>query len=316
MTITQLQYVLAVAEHRNFTLAAEKCFVTQPTLSMQVQKLEDELDIQIFDRGKKPISITESGQKIVEQARNIVNEAARIRDIVDQEKGYIGGTYTLGIIPTVMPTLLPMFLKTFIDRYPKVHLVIREQNTDQIIRNLAEGHLDAGIAATPLGREFIVERPLYYEPFVAYTPSGHRLAASGKLNPEALDLGDILLLEDGHCFRDGVINLCKATGQDEQARFQLESGSFETLLNLADEHMGMTLLPYLHTLGLDEKRKAHLRFFEDPPPAREVSLIYHKKELKHQITEALQEVIAAVVRGAITFQDVKLISPTLSRKAS
>ena len=289
MTITQLQYVLAVAEYRNFTLAAEKCFVTQPTLSMQVQKLEDELDIQIFDRGKKPISITEAGQKIVDQARNIVNEAARIRDIVDQEKGYIGGTYTLGIIPTVMPTLLPMFLKTFIDRYPKVHLVIREQNTDQIIKNLAEGHLDAGIAATPLEQEFLVERPLYY---------------------------DILLLEDGHCFRDGVINLCKATGQGEEERFQLQSGSFETLLNLSDEQMGMTLLPYLHTLGLDEKRKGNLRYFEDPTPAREVSLIYHKKELKHQITEALREVISAVVRGAITFQDVKLISPTLSRKAS
>lgn len=316
MTITQLQYVLAVAEHRNFTLAAEKCFVTQPTLSMQVQKLEDELELQIFDRGKKPISITEAGQKIVEQARNIVNEAARIRDIVDQEKGYIGGTYTLGIIPTVMPTLLPMFLKTFIDRYPKVHLVIREQNTDQIIRNLAEGHLDAGIAATPLEKDFLVERPLYYEPFVAYTPAGHRLADSGKLNPEELDLGDILLLEDGHCFRDGVINLCKATAQEEEAHFQLQSGSFETLLNLADEQMGMTLLPYLHTIGLDEKRKANLRFFEDPPPAREVSLIYHKKELKHQVTEALRDVISAVVRGAITFQDVKLISPTSSRKAS
>lgn len=316
MTITQLQYVLAVAEHRNFTLAAEKCFVTQPTLSMQVQKLEDELDLQIFDRSKKPISITEAGLKIVEQARNIVNEAARIRDIVDQEKGYIGGTYTLGIIPTVMPTLLPMFLKTFIDRYPKVHLVIREQNTEQIIRNLEEGHLDAGIAATPLGKDFLVERPLYYEPFVAYTPAGHRLASPGKLAPEDLDLCDILLLEDGHCFRDGVINLCKATGQGEPERFQLQSGSFETLLNLADEHMGMTLLPYLHTLGLDEKRKANLRFFKDPPPAREVSLIYHKKELKHQITEALREVISAVVRGAITFQDVKLISPTLPARAS
>lgn len=310
MTITQLQYVLAVAEHRNFTLAAEKSFVTQPTLSMQVQKLEDELDVLIFDRSTKPISITEAGQKIVDQARNIVHEAARIRDIVDQEKGFIGGTYTLGVIPTVMPTLLPMFLKTFTSRFPKVHLIIKEQSTEHLIENLREGHLDAGIAATPLRIEHLVERPLYYEPFVAYVPSGHRLSATGKIRPEDLDLDDILLLQDGHCFRDGVINLCKATNRMDNEEFSLESGSFETLVKLADEGMGMTLLPYLHTLDLDAGRQERIRYFQDPPPAREVSLIYHKKELKYQITEALKEVISSVVRGAIAFHDVQIVSPT------
>ncbi len=310
MTITQLQYVLAVAEHRNFTLAAEKSFVTQPTLSMQVQKLEDELDVLIFDRSTKPISITEAGQKIVDQARNIVHEAARIRDIVDQEKGFIGGTYTLGVIPTVMPTLLPMFLKTFTSRFPKVHLIIKEQSTEHLIENLREGHLDAGIAATPLRIEHLVERPLYYEPFVAYVPSGHRLSATGKIRPEDLDLDDILLLQDGHCFRDGVINLCKATNRMDNEEFSLESGSFETLVKLADEGMGMTLLPYLHTLDLDAGRKERIKYFQDPPPAREVSLIYHKKELKYQITEALKEVISSVVRGAIAFHDVQIVSPT------
>lgn len=310
MTITQLQYVLAVAEHRNFTVAAEKCFVTQPTLSMQVQKLEDELDLLIFDRSKKPISITEAGQKIVDQARNIVNEAARIRDIVDQEKGFIGGTFTLGVIPTIMPTLLPMFLKSFIDRYPKVRLIIKEQSTESLIANLLEGHLDAGIAATPLRIEQLTERPLYYEPFVGYVPDGHRLAGLGKIRPEDLDLEDILLLQDGHCFRDGVVNLCKAGSRLDSDHFQLESGSFETLVKLADEGLGMTLLPFLHTLDLGDDRRENLRFFQDPPPAREVSLIYHKKELKFQITESLKEVIASVVRGAIAFQDVKIISPT------
>jgi len=310
MTITQLQYVLAVAEHRNFTVAAEKSFVTQPTLSMQVQKLEDELDVLIFDRGTKPISITEAGQKIVDQARNIVHEAARIRDIVDQEKGFIGGTYSLGIIPTVMPTLLPMFLKIFTDRYPKVHLIIREQSTERLIENLREGHLDAGIAATPLGIEHLTERPLYYEPFVAYIPQGHRLSAPGKIRPEDLDLDDILLLQDGHCFRDGVINLCKATNRMDNEHFNLESGSFETLVKLADEGMGMTLLPYLHTLDLDARRQERIRYFQDPAPAREVSLIYHKKELKYQITGALKDVISSVVRGAIAFQDVQIVSPT------
>lgn len=309
MTITQLQYVLAVAEYRNFTLAAQKSYVTQPTLSMQVQKLEDELDVLIFDRGKKPIAITEVGQKIVAQAKNIVNEANRIQDIVDQDKGFIGGDFILGIIPTVMPTLLPMFLKTFINRYPRVNLIIKEQSTESLIRNIQDGHIDAAIAATPLEIEFIKERPLYYEPFVGYVPQNHRLGKADTLAPEDLDVSDVLLLQDGHCFRDGVINLCKAPKNMEDDHFQLESGSFETLVNLADEDMGMTLLPYLNTLELDAVKKKNLKYFGNPSPAREVSLIYHKSELKIQITEALRDVISGIVRGAIAFQDVEIISP-------
>jgi LysR family hydrogen peroxide-inducible transcriptional activator len=308
MTITQLQYVLAVAEYKNFTLAAEKSFVTQPTLSMQVQKLEDELDILLFDRSKKPITITEVGIKIVAQAKNIVNEAARIKDIVEQEKGYIGGDYVLGIIPTIMPTLLPMFLKTFIQKYPKVNLIIKEQNTESLIQNIRDGHLDAAIAATPLEVDFIKERPLYYEPFVGYIPKEHRLGNSTKIVPEDLDIEDILLLQDGHCFREGVLNLCK-TPKISSEHFSLQSGSFETLINLSNEGLGMTLLPYLNTIDLDEAKKKNLKYFKDPSPAREVSLIYHKKELKVQITEALKDVITSIVRGAIAFQDVKIISP-------
>ena len=309
MTITQLQYVLAVAEYKNFTLAAEKSFVTQPTLSMQVQKLEDELDVLIFDRSKKPITITEVGEKIVAQAKNIVAEAERIKDIVDQDKGYIGGDYTLGIIPTVMPTLLPMFLNAFIKKYPKVNLIIKEQSTQTMIKNVMDGHLDAGIAATPLEIEFIKERPLYYEPFVGYVPKNHRLASEVELTTDHLDVNDILLLQDRHCFREGVINLCKASKSKLGEQFKIESGSFETLVSLADEGMGMTLLPYLNTLHLEEDKKTNLKTFKNPVPAREISLIYHKSELKIQITDALREVISSIVRGAIAFQDVKIISP-------
>jgi LysR family hydrogen peroxide-inducible transcriptional activator len=309
MTITQLKYVLAVAEHQNFTKAAEKTFVTQPTLSMQIQKLEEELDILIFDRSKKPIELTTVGKKIVNQAKSIVNEADRMQDVVDQEKGFIGGEFRLGIIPTVMPTLLPMFLKTFTVKYPKVLLKIEELATDEIISKLNEGHLDAAIAATPLYHERIKERALYYEPFVGYIPEGHRLYSKTKIQGKDLDIDDILLLEDGHCFRDGVINLCKASKLAKDDSFQLESGSFETLIKLSHEGLGMTLLPYLHTLDISEGQKKHLRFFEDPSPAREVSLIYPKSELKMQIINAMYDVIAGIVRGAIRFQDVKIISP-------
>ncbi|MEM1257657.1 MAG: LysR substrate-binding domain-containing protein [Bacteroidota bacterium] len=309
MTITQLQYVLAVAEYQNFTLAAEKSFVTQPTLSMQVQKLEDELDVLIFDRGKKPIAITEIGKKIVAQAKNIVAEAERMKDIVDQDKGYVGGDFVLGIIPTVMPTLLPMFLSTFVKKYPKVNLIIREQSTDTLIRNLEENHLDAAIAATPLEMDFLIERPLYYEPFVGYVPPNHRLAQQKEISTTDLDISDILLLQDGHCFREGVINLCKSDKNLQMEHFQIQSGSFETLVNLSDEGLGMTLLPYLNTLSLDKGKGMNLRHFEKPSPAREISLIFHKSELKMQITEALKDTISGIVRGAIAFQDVEIVSP-------
>lgn len=309
MTITQLKYVLAVAEHKNFTKAAEKTFVTQPTLSMQIQKIEEELDILIFDRTKKPIELTEIGHKIVAQARNIVNEANRINDIVDQEKGFIGGEFKLGIIPTVMPTLLPMFLRNFINKYPKVKLKIEELNTETIIERLEDGHLDAAIAATPLKNENIKERPLYYEPFVAYVTQNHRLFKKKSIEVTDLDLTDMLLLEDGHCFRDGVINLCKAVADQQDDHFSLESGSFETLVRLANEDLGMTLLPYLHTMDFKGQESNFLKKFKEPSPAREVSLIYHKSELKMQIIEALRSTIASVIKGAITFQNVQIISP-------
>jgi len=309
MTITQLKYVLAVAEHQNFTKAAKKTFVTQPTLSMQIQKLEEELDILIFDRSKKPIELTAVGSKIVSQAHNIVNEAARMQDVVDQEKGFIGGEFKLAIIPTVMPTLLPMFLKVFSNRYPKVHLKIEEHTTDEIIAKINDGHLDAAIAATPLANEKIKERVLYYEPFVGYIPENHRLFSKEKIDRTDLDIEDILLLEDGHCFRDGVINLCKMSKNTGSETFQLESGSFETLVKLSNEGLGMTLLPYLHTLDISKEQTKFLRYFNEPSPAREVSLIYGKSELKMQIIEALYSAISGVVRGAIAFQDVKIISP-------
>ncbi len=309
MTITQLKYVLAVAKHRNFTKAAEKTFVTQPTLSMQIQKLEDELDILIFDRSKKPIELTAVGKKIVNQAKNIVNEADRMQDVVDQEKGFIGGEFRLGIIPTIMPTLLPMFLKTFIVKYPKVQLIIEEVATHEIITKISDGHMDGAIVATPLYMDIIKERPLYYEPFVGYIPEGHRLFNKERIESNDLDIHDILLLEDGHCFRDGVINLCKSSKMAKDDSFQLESGSFETLIKLTHEGLGMTLLPYLHTLDISKDQKKYLRFFKEPSPAREVSIIYNKSELKLQIINAMYDVIAGIIRGAIRFQDVKIISP-------
>lgn len=309
MTITQLKYVLAVAEHQNFTVASEHCFVTQPTLSMQIQKLEEELGILIFNRKKKPIELTPIGQKIIEQAKVILDESNRINDIVEQQKGFIGGEFKLGIIPTITPTLLPLFLNNFIKKYPKVTLKIEELNTQDILKKLKDGHLDAAIASTPLENESIKERVLYYEPFIGFMGENHRLYSKNKITVDDLNIDDILLLEDGHCFKDSVINICRSLKTNTSETFKLESGSFNTLLKLSKEGMGMTLLPYLHTLDLKEGDEKYLKEFENPAPAREVSLVYHKSQLKMQLIEALKSTIDGVIRGIISFSDVKIISP-------
>ena len=306
MTLTQLSYMIAVAEAGNFTVAAEKVFVTQPTLSMQIQKLEDELGVQIFNRTKKPIRLTNVGEQILKQARNILAEAKRMDDIVAQEKGFIGGEFKLGIIPTVMPTLLPMFLNAFINKHPKINLKIQELNTDSIINQLKEGKIDAGIAATPLKYDNIEERPLYYEPFVGYIPEQHRLNKVEQLMQEDLQDENILVLEEGHCFRNQALSFCSLKKNNA---FDLKSGSFETLINLSNEGLGMTLVPYLNTLTLSRENKAKLKHFQDPPPAREISLIFPKSQLKIQIIDALQKTIEGIIRGAIVIENVKIISP-------
>ena len=308
MTLTQLHYMTAVAEHGNFTVAAEKCFVTQPTLSMQVQKLEEELGVKIFNRSTKPILLTDIGKKILVQAKKITEEAIRMRDIVSTEKGFVGGEFKLGIIPTIMPTLLPMFLNTFIKKYPKVDLKIEELTTQNITRLLEDGHLDAGIAATPLDMDSIIELPLYHEPFVGYVPESNPLHSSNHIEIDDLGVTDLLILEDGHCFRDHVLNLCKMN-RIENNPFDLKSGSFETLINLAEEGLGMTLLPFLHGNSLNDIKKKNLRFFPEPAPAREVSLIHYKSQLKLPVINALRSTISSIISGAIKFDNIKIIPP-------
>jgi LysR family hydrogen peroxide-inducible transcriptional activator len=202
-----------------------------------------------------------------------------------------------------------MFLNNFIKKYPKVNLIIEELNTDEIILRLKNGHLDAAIAATPLEDEKIKEIVLYYEPFVAYIPSDHITSQKKEIEISDLNPDDILLLQDGHCFRDSILNLCKNQNIATRNTFQLESGSFETLIKLAHEGLGTTLLPYLHTLDLKEKDKLKLRHFKEPKPAREVSLIYPKSELKIHIIDALRNTISGVIKGAIVFHNVQIISP-------
>jgi LysR family hydrogen peroxide-inducible transcriptional activator len=307
MTITQLKYTLAVAEHGNFTTASDKCFVTQPTLSMQVQKLEEELGVVIFNRSTKPLQVTEIGQKVLFQAKKIVEESSRMNDVVSEEKGIIGGTLKVGIIPTVSSTLLPLFLNIFTKKHKNVELKIEEFNTETINQKLEDNTIDCAIAATPLNNNRIIERPLYYEPFVAYVPNHHFLAGNKVLEVDDLSNGDILILQDGHCFRDQVLNLCSF--EDLNKQYELKSGSFETLINLSNNGPWMTIIPYLHSNNLSPKNLENIIPFQDPSPAREISMIYSKSQLKLPVINALMTTISSIIRGQIKYNDIKIMSP-------
>ena len=312
MTIIQLKYMLLVAEHKNFTTAANKSFVTQPTLSIQIQKLEEELGTKIFNRNTKPVLLTDIGKKIVQQAQRIIEESSRMTDIVAQEKGFIGGEFKLGILPTVMPTLLPKFLNTFIKKYPKVDIKIEELTTDNICKKINAGHLDAGIAATPLLRDNIIEKSLYYEPFVGYVPSSFPFHKNKNIEIDDLNLSDLLILEDGHCFRNHVLNLCEIN-EKKIKKFDLKSGGFETLIHLADTGLGMTILPYLNAMILPKDKQVNVKFFKEPAPAREISLIHSKSQLKISIISALKSTISEILKTTFALGNIKVISPTKNR---
>ena len=314
MTIVQLKYAIAVAEHRNFTVAADKCFVTQPTLSMQIQKLEAELDITIFDRTKKPIAISDVGIKIIQQCKKIVSESEKMQDVVDQDRGVIGGNFKIGIVPTIMPTLLPLFLDELVSNYPMLKVLIYELPTNELINQLKNNRLDLIIASTPLEDDDLIEKPIYYEPFVAYLPKSNEHFGKKEIVPRNLYSNDLLLLRDGHCFRNSIENLC-FNCSEYVGKFELKSGSFETLVNLVDQNLGITFLPYLHTLKLNENQKEMLHNFKNPKPAREVSLVYHKSEVKIHIIDEIKKLLFRVTKQKLHFSDVNIISPIKNREA-
>lgn len=310
MTLVQLQYVLAVAEHKNFTIAAEKSFVTQPTLSMQIQKLEKELNIDIFDRTSHPIKITQIGEKIVAQAKTILMEANRMKHLVNEEKGLLEGDFVIGVIPTVLPSLVPLFYKTFQKNNPKSNLVIKELQTDKIIKGIKDGSLDFGIVVSPLYEDQIIEKPLYYEPLIAYVPKGHRLASKEKINENDLDTSDLLILQEGHCFRNNVLALCGTTHMKNRP-VKLESGSFEALIKLSNDGYGMTLLPSLVADDLSNELKSNVKDFESPVPTREVSLIYHQSQLRNSFEKELINTIQSILRGKIFLEKDEKIESTM-----
>ena len=228
MTLVQLEYLVSLDYHRHFSVAAEHCFVTQPTLSMQVQKLEEELGIKLFDRSKQPVVPTEIGESVIRQARVLLRESQKLKELVDEHKGNLAGELRLGIIPTLAPYLLPMFLDNFLKKFPNVKLKVAELTTDTLLNKLKNDNIDVGIVVTPLQEDGILERPLFYEEFVAYVSESEAAYQKEFLLSEDIDLNRLWLLEEGHCFRSQILNLCELQ-KYSSLHFRYETGNIETV---------------------------------------------------------------------------------------
>ena len=292
MTITQLEYVVAVDTYRSFVAAADKCFVTQPTLSMQIQKLEDTLGVKIFDRSKQPVVPTEIGGEIIAQARVMLSEAEKIKEIISDRQRELAGELKVGIIPTVAPYILPKILHGFIVKYPQVRLVVSEQTTAQIIRELKSGIIDCGILSTPLHDSSLTEIPVFYENFVAYVSKNSKLSKKKNISPDDIDIEEIWILNEGHCMREQVLNICQHRKSSQGFKhFEYNTSSVETLKRMVDQNNGATILPELALTDLSDKQLDKVRYFKSPEPAREVSIVMQRNFLKRRMIEALKNEI-------------------------
>lgn len=295
MTLVQLEYIVAVDTYRSFVNAAEKCFVTQPTLSMQIQKLEEFLNVKIFDRSKQPVIPTEIGSQIINQARLVLQENKKIKEIISSQEQDIVGELRIGIIPTIAPYLLPKVIAGILEKYPGLKLLIWEYTTEDIINNLKTGVIDCGILATPLVDGNIAEIPLYYETFVSYISKNSKLFKKKALDADDLEDENIWLLNEGHCMRTQVLNICRNTKNNRLQSLTYNTGSVETLIRMVDVNDGATLLPELALADLSAKQLNKVRYFKTPEPVREISLVTHKNFIKKRMLNVLKEEILAII---------------------
>lgn len=297
MTITQLEYVVAVATYKSFVAAADKCFVTQPTLSMQIQKLEEELGIKLFDRNKHPIAITELGEAIVEQARVVLAECERIHELIQKQQNTVSGIFKLAVIPTVAPYILPGLLESYASKYPDVKLQVKEMETKQIITALRNNELDAALVSTPLEENNIKEYPLFSEPFVAYFSAEEPALKKRMIAASDIAMERIWLLNEGHCMRNQVLDLCSDQVQALQADkpYRYDSSNVEMLRKMVDKNKGITVLPELATMEFTEDQQDRVRYFEDPEPVREISIITNDHFVRTSLLQTVTDEIINLV---------------------
>lgn len=300
MNLQQLEYIVTLDTHRHFQKAAERCFVTQATLSMMIKKLEQELEVVIFDRSKQPVVPTEIGKTIIEQARVVLKETGQLKLLSKEIKGSTGGELRIGVIPTVAPYLLPLFLTQFLKKYPAVKLKIVEQTTEHLLKLLSTDKLDVAIMATPLSEKGFAEKHLFYEEFKVYVANENKSLKKKYILAEDLDINKLWLLEEGHCLRSQVLNLCEI--QKQQAiihHLDYETGSIESLIKITEMNCGITIIPQLATILFDKEEKEKLRHFKPPVPVREISLVTYRHFVKKGLLQILEKEIVAAVRPHI-----------------
>lgn len=294
MTLIQLEYIIAVDTYRHFVNAAENCHVTQPTLSMQIKKLEEELDVLIFDRSKQPIEPTVIGKRLIEQARTILKGKDRITELISDTRNDLSGEVRIGIIPTVASYLVPLFIPKLVKKYPDLKIYVEELMTHEVISKIKSGQIDLGIVSTPISESGINELPIYFESFVLFVSDDHKMAKKDTISSRDLELDDMWLLADGHCFRNHVINLCgEQNYYPKNLKFGYKTGSLEVLMNFVEQNYGYTLIPFLATLNIDEERRKRIRLFKEPTPKREISIITPEGYLKEKLIEAIMDEIRA-----------------------
>ncbi len=290
MNLQQLEYIVALDIHRNHAKAADSCNVTQPTLSMMVKKLENELGVKIFDKGQ-PLKPSAAGEVIIGRARQILQEIKNLKEFIREEKHSIAGEFRLAVIPTLAPYLLPRFLNQFLEKNPGTSFTVMEMLTEDIIKNLKSGKVDVGILVTPLDNKEIREIPVFYEPILLYTSQNLKYYGQERVNLKSLTTDNLLLLEEGHCFRGQVMNLCPSKVNRPRRQLNYQSGSFETLKAMVDNNYGYTLIP---ELALDSRRKQAKRF-TSPEPVREVSLAVHYGFVKETLVTKLRDAILKAI---------------------
>ena len=292
MTIQQLKYILALEKHRHFVRASESCFVAQPTLTLQVKKLEEEIGFLIFDRSKQPLEPTSMGIKFIHKSREIIRQIDSLKELIHSEKELLEGHFTLGVIPTLAPYILPLFLQEFSAAHPKIFLEVKEMQTSKIIEEISKGTLDIGLLVTPLEEKTIREIPLFHEPFLVYLNKKHHLNSKELVTPQDLTPNDLWLLDEGHCFRNQVLNICenKKKINPTEGGFYFQSGSIETLKKLVSKSFGYTLIPELALNSNDLVKR-----FTEPELVREVSLVVHNSFTKERLLGNLRKEIVKCV---------------------
>ena len=305
MTINQLKYVLSLYKYKNFTTAAEKSLVSQPSLSMQIQKLEKELDTKIFDRSKKPIETTLIGEKLIKQFQIIVSESLKVKDLINYQKNKIIGNLNIGISSTLESTILPIFTKDLLEKFPEINIKYISNKSKFLYNSLNNNELDFVIGITPLNDSNLAVRPLYYEPILMVIPENFKNDESREVELSKINSKDILIPEKENEFRNTIDNVLLSETYNEK----FKNNSIETLVNLSINGNGIAFIPYLNFLNLADQHKDKVYKFKAPEPAREISVVFKNNNLKKHILEEVFLLLKNSFKKIQSFTDVKIIDP-------